>query len=110
MFDSPYSPDSFEPLLDSDRAAAIIRVHPKTLQRYARTGIVHGVRVGKLHDLPEGKRGRSDLTRSCIDEDVVDPRTRVETFDSWRGEVDELLIADAAFASAGNLEPHIVFL
>ncbi len=48
MFDSPYSPDSFEPLLDSDRAAAIIRVHPKTLQRYARTGIVHGVRVGKL--------------------------------------------------------------
>jgi len=48
MFDSPYSPDSFEPLLDSDRAATIIRVHPKTLQRYARTGIVHGVRVGKL--------------------------------------------------------------
>ena len=48
MFDFPYSPDSFEPLLDSDRAAAIIRVHPKTLQRYARTGIVHGVRVGKL--------------------------------------------------------------
>jgi hypothetical protein len=48
MFDSPYSLDSFELLLDSDRAAAIIRVHPKTLQRYARTGIVHGVRVGKL--------------------------------------------------------------
>ena len=48
MFDSPYSSDSFEPLLDSDRAAAIIRVHPKTLQRYARIGIVHGVRVGKL--------------------------------------------------------------
>lgn len=48
MFDSPHSPFSFEPLLDSDRAAAIIRVHPKTLQRYARNGIVHGVRVGKL--------------------------------------------------------------
>lgn len=48
MFDSPHSPVSFEPLLDSDRAAAIIRVHPKTLQRYARNGIVHGVRVGKL--------------------------------------------------------------
>lgn len=48
MFDSPHSLDSFEPLLDSDRAAAIIRVHPKTLQRYARTGVVHGVRVGKL--------------------------------------------------------------
>ncbi len=48
MFNSPYSPESFEPLLDSDRAAAIIRVHPKTLQRYARTEVVHGVRVGKL--------------------------------------------------------------
>ena len=48
MFDSPHPPVSFEPLLDSDRAAAIIQVHPKTLQRYARNGIVHGVRVGKL--------------------------------------------------------------
>lgn len=48
MFDSPHSFDSFEPLLDSDRAAAIVRVHPKTLQRYARNGIVHGIRVGKL--------------------------------------------------------------
>lgn len=48
MFDSPHSPASFEPLIDSDRAAAIIRVHPKTLQRYARKGIVHGLRVGKL--------------------------------------------------------------
>ena len=48
MFDSPHSPASFEPLIDSGRAAAIIRVHPKTLQRYARKGIVHGLRVGKL--------------------------------------------------------------
>jgi len=29
MFDFPHSPASFEPLLDSDRAAAIIRVHPQ---------------------------------------------------------------------------------
>lgn len=29
MFDSLHSPVSFEPLLDSNRAAAIIRVHPK---------------------------------------------------------------------------------
>lgn len=41
-------PHRLEPLIDSDRAAAIIRVHPKTLQRYARRGIVHGLRVGKL--------------------------------------------------------------
>ena len=48
MFDSPHPPASFEPLLDSDRAAEIVQVHPKTLQRYARNGIVRGIRVGKL--------------------------------------------------------------
>jgi hypothetical protein len=32
----------------SIRGDVRIRVHPKTLQRYARNGIVHGVRVGKL--------------------------------------------------------------
>jgi hypothetical protein len=31
-----------EPLLDTDQAAAIMRIHPKTLQRYARQGIVRG--------------------------------------------------------------------
>jgi excisionase family DNA binding protein len=48
MFDSPHSPASFEPMLDSEQAAAIVKVHPKTLQRYARNGIVGGLRVGKL--------------------------------------------------------------
>jgi phage terminase Nu1 subunit (DNA packaging protein) len=48
MFDSPHFPRVFERLLDSEQAAAIIRVHPKTLQRYARHGIVVGLRVGKL--------------------------------------------------------------
>ena len=37
-----------EPLIDSDEAAALIRIHPKTLQRYARQRIIIGARVGKL--------------------------------------------------------------
>ena len=41
-------PHAFEPLLDSEQAAAIVKVHPKTLQRHARNGLVIGVRVGKL--------------------------------------------------------------
>jgi len=41
-------PHLFEPLLDSEQAAAIVKVHPKTLQRHARNGLVIGVRVGKL--------------------------------------------------------------
>lgn len=45
---NPSSMDTFEPLLDSEQAAALVKVHPKTLQRYARTGLVRGYRIGKL--------------------------------------------------------------
>ena len=37
-----------EPLLDSEEAAAIIGIHPKTLQKYARKKIIRGVHIGKL--------------------------------------------------------------
>jgi excisionase family DNA binding protein len=37
-----------ERLLDSDEAAKIMNVHPKTLQKLARKGIVRGLHVGKL--------------------------------------------------------------
>ena len=37
-----------EPLLDSEEAAGIIKIHPKTLQRLARNGVIRGVQVGKL--------------------------------------------------------------
>ena len=42
------APLSFEPLLDSDEAAALLKIHPKTLQRLARNGEICGVHVGKL--------------------------------------------------------------
>ena len=38
----------FEPLLDSDEAAELLRIHPKTLQRMARSRQIHGIQVGKL--------------------------------------------------------------
>lgn len=38
----------FEPLLDSDEAAALLKIHPKTLQKMARSGEIAGVQVGKL--------------------------------------------------------------
>ena len=37
-----------EPLLDSEEAAAIIKIHPKTLQRFARRGLIRGVQIGRL--------------------------------------------------------------
>jgi len=61
MFDSPYA---FEPLLNSEQAAALVKVHPKTLQRYARNGLVAGLRVGKLW-----RFRASDLDR-CLPENV----------------------------------------
>jgi excisionase family DNA binding protein len=38
----------FEPLLDSDEAAQLLKIHPKTLQRLARQGEIPGVQIGKL--------------------------------------------------------------
>lgn len=38
----------FELLLDSDEAAALLKIHPKTLQRMARRGQVVGIQIGKL--------------------------------------------------------------
>lgn len=37
-----------EPLLDTDQAAAIMRIHPKTLQRYARQGVIRGFQLGSM--------------------------------------------------------------
>ena len=37
-----------EPLLDSLEAAAIMKIHPKTLQKLARAGRIPGVHIGKL--------------------------------------------------------------
>jgi len=37
-----------ERLIDSETAAAIIGIHPKTLQRFARRGLIRGIHVGKL--------------------------------------------------------------
>ncbi len=57
MFDSPVT---FEPLLNSEQAAALMKVHPKTLQRYARSGLVAGLRLGKLW------RFRASDLRDCV--------------------------------------------
>ena len=38
----------FEPLLDSDEAVRLLRIHPKTLQKMARDGEITGIQIGKL--------------------------------------------------------------
>lgn len=40
--------DVREPLLDSRQAAAILRVHPRTVQRLVHRGKIRAVHVGKL--------------------------------------------------------------
>jgi hypothetical protein len=44
MFDSHHV---LEPLLDTEQAAAFVKVRPKALPRYACTGLVASLRVGK---------------------------------------------------------------
>jgi excisionase family DNA binding protein len=45
---SPSREDGFEPLLDSAEAAALLKIHPKTLQKLARNGEVAAIQIGKL--------------------------------------------------------------
>lgn len=35
----------FEPLLDSEGAARLLRIHPKTVERWARQGLIPGKRI-----------------------------------------------------------------
>jgi excisionase family DNA binding protein len=37
-----------EPLLDSDQAASILKIHPKTLQRMARRRDIRALQIGKV--------------------------------------------------------------
>ena len=39
---------TFEQLLDSDEAAALLKIHPKTLQKLARNGEIDAIQIGKL--------------------------------------------------------------
>lgn len=38
----------FERLLDSEEAAALLKIHPKTLQKMARNGEVAAMQIGRL--------------------------------------------------------------
>jgi excisionase family DNA binding protein len=43
------APESLcEPLWDSAQAAAILKIHPKTLQKMARRGEISAIQIGKL--------------------------------------------------------------
>jgi excisionase family DNA binding protein len=44
----PSSPLAFEPVLNTEEAAALLQVHPKTLPRLARQGAVPAFRIGDL--------------------------------------------------------------
>jgi excisionase family DNA binding protein len=46
--DPRFEPPRFEPLIDTEQAAALLRIHPKTLQRMARRGEVRSYQLGKL--------------------------------------------------------------
>jgi excisionase family DNA binding protein len=54
-----------EPLLDSNQAAAILKVHPRTLQRLVHRGEIGAVHVGKLW------RFKPSALTAWIDRDVA---------------------------------------
>jgi excisionase family DNA binding protein len=38
---------AFEPLLDTEEAARLLRMHPRTLRKKARAGMIPAIQVGK---------------------------------------------------------------
>lgn len=54
-----------EPLLDSHQAAAILKVHPRTLQRLVHRGEIGAVHVGKLW------RFKASTLTAWIDRDIA---------------------------------------
>jgi excisionase family DNA binding protein len=48
MASGTVSEQQFEPLLDDAQASALLGVHPKTLQKLARTGHLPAYRVGRF--------------------------------------------------------------
>ena len=44
----PSSVDVFEQLLDSKEAAALLKIHPNTLKKLARSGEISAIQIGKL--------------------------------------------------------------
>ena len=54
-----------EPLLDSHQAAAMLKVHPRTLQRLVHRGEIAAVHVGKLW------RFKASVLIEWIDRDIA---------------------------------------
>ena len=54
-----------EPLLDSDQAAAIMQIHPKTLQRLARKGSDSGIPCRQAVALPRNGDRTLDRSSTC---------------------------------------------
>lgn len=44
----PVAPATFDQLLNTEEAATLLRIHPKTLQRMARRREIPAIQVGKL--------------------------------------------------------------
>jgi excisionase family DNA binding protein len=48
LFAPEFSDAAFERVLNTAEAAALLQIHPKTLQRMARQGVVSAFRIGDL--------------------------------------------------------------
>jgi excisionase family DNA binding protein len=48
MFSEPQNPTRCEPLIDADRAAELLKLHPKTVKRLAQAGELPGMKIGRV--------------------------------------------------------------
>jgi excisionase family DNA binding protein len=48
MIPKQQSPTRCEPLITADRAAELLKLHPKTVKRLAQAGTLPGMRIGRV--------------------------------------------------------------
>ena len=48
MIHEQQNPIRCEPLIDAERAAEILGIHPKTLKRLAADGVIPGMKIGRV--------------------------------------------------------------
>lgn len=79
----------FEPLLDVEEAAALMRLHPESLKRLARTGRIVAAKIGgvwrfRASALDAYMREMTENTQSKIAENMAPSKSAICGVRNWR--------------------------
>lgn len=79
----------FEPLLDSQQAGELMRLHPESVKRLARTGAIVAAKMGgvwrfRVSELEAYMQKITEKTQSQIAENMAPSKPAVDVVRNWR--------------------------